>query len=59
MRTGWDMDPFLVISIRKKVFRIRIIRHSLNPTWDEKLTPLPRARIRERLQSPADRARLG
>lgn len=31
------MDPFVVISFSKKIFRTRIIRHSLNPTWDEKL----------------------
>ncbi|CCL98617.1 uncharacterized protein FIBRA_00619 [Fibroporia radiculosa] len=36
-RTGWDMDPFVVISFGKKVFRTRVIRHSLNPTWDEKM----------------------
>ncbi|KAH7884251.1 phosphatidylserine decarboxylase-domain-containing protein [Phlebopus sp. FC_14] len=36
-RTGWDMDPFVVVSFGKKVFRTRIIRHSLNPTWDEKM----------------------
>ena len=36
-RLGWDMDPFVVISFGKKVFRTRVIRHSLNPTWDEKL----------------------
>jgi len=36
-RTGWDMDPFAVISFGKKVFRTRVIRHSLNPVWDEKL----------------------
>jgi phosphatidylserine decarboxylase len=36
-RTGWDMDPFVVISFGKKVFRTRVIRHSLNPTWNEKL----------------------
>ncbi|ESK89527.1 phosphatidylserine decarboxylase [Moniliophthora roreri MCA 2997] len=36
-RTGWDMDPFIVISFGKKVFRTRVIRHSLNPVWDEKL----------------------
>ncbi|TIC11746.1 hypothetical protein E3Q14_02147 [Wallemia mellicola] len=36
-RTGWDMDPFVVISFGKKIFRTRVIRHSLNPTWDEKL----------------------
>ena len=37
MRTGWDMDPFVVISFGKKVFRTRVIRHSRNPVWDEKL----------------------
>ena len=31
------MDPFTVISFGKKVFRTRVIRHSLNPTWNEKL----------------------
>ena len=31
------MDPFVVISFGKKVFRTRVIRHSLNPNWDEKL----------------------
>jgi len=31
------MDPFAVISFGKKVFRTRVIRHSLNPVWDEKL----------------------
>ena len=36
-RIGWDMDPFVVISFGKKVFRTRIIRHSLNPTRDQKL----------------------
>ncbi|KAF8629477.1 hypothetical protein AX15_003424 [Amanita polypyramis BW_CC] len=36
-RTGWDMDPFVVISFGKKVFRTRVIRHTLNPEWDEKL----------------------
>ncbi|KAK7682588.1 hypothetical protein QCA50_014388 [Cerrena zonata] len=36
-RIGWDMDPFVVISFGKKVFRTRVIRHSLDPTWDEKL----------------------
>lgn len=27
----------MVISFGKKVFRTRVIRHQLNPTWDEKL----------------------
>jgi phosphatidylserine decarboxylase len=31
------MDPFVVISFGKKVFRTRVIRHSRNPVWDEKL----------------------
>jgi hypothetical protein len=31
------MDPFVVISFGKKVFRTRVIRHSLNPVFDEKL----------------------
>ena len=31
------MDPFVVISFGKKVFRTRVIRHTLNPVWDEKL----------------------
>lgn len=34
---GWDMDPFVVVSFGKKVFRTRVIRHSLNPQWDEKM----------------------
>ncbi|KAJ9108700.1 hypothetical protein QFC21_000020 [Naganishia friedmannii] len=36
-RFSFDMDPFVVISFGKKVFRTRVIRHSLNPTWDEKM----------------------
>jgi phosphatidylserine decarboxylase len=31
------MDPFVVISFGKKVFRTRVIRHSLQPVWEEKL----------------------
>lgn len=31
------MDPFVVISFSKKVFRTRVLRHNLNPVWDEKL----------------------
>jgi len=36
-RTGWDMDPFVVVAFSKKVFRTRVIRHSRTPVWDEKL----------------------
>ena len=31
------MDPFVVVSFGKKVFRTRVIRHSLNPQWEEKM----------------------
>lgn len=37
LRTGFDMDPFCVISFGRKVFRTRVIRHSLNPVWEERL----------------------
>ncbi|PPQ86997.1 hypothetical protein CVT25_009531 [Psilocybe cyanescens] len=33
----WDMDPFVVIAFGRKVFRTRVIRHSCDPVWDEKL----------------------
>ena len=35
--TGWDMDPFVVISFGRKVFRTCIVRYALNPVWHEKL----------------------
>ncbi|GAA6036505.1 hypothetical protein JCM8097_003538 [Rhodosporidiobolus ruineniae] len=37
LRTGYDMDPFCVISFGRKIFRTRVIRHSLNPVWEERL----------------------
>ncbi|KAF8939385.1 hypothetical protein BGZ58_009913 [Dissophora ornata] len=36
-RTGFDMDPFVVISFGKYIFRTRVIRHNLNPIWEAKL----------------------
>lgn len=36
-RTGFDMDPFVVVSLGKKTYRTRHIRHSLNPVFDEKM----------------------
>ncbi|KAI8988405.1 phosphatidylserine decarboxylase-domain-containing protein [Mycotypha africana] len=36
-RTGFDMDPFVIISYGTSTFRTRAIRHSLNPVWNEKL----------------------
>jgi phosphatidylserine decarboxylase len=34
---GFDMDPFVVVSFAKNTFRSKIIDHSLNPQWNEKL----------------------
>ncbi|KAG8892850.1 hypothetical protein FRC01_013917, partial [Tulasnella sp. 417] len=34
---GMDMDPFCVISFGKKSFSTRVIRHSLDPNWNQKL----------------------
>ena len=36
-RTSFDMDPFVVTSLGKKTFRTRVIRHNLNPVFEEKL----------------------
>ncbi|KAJ3154639.1 hypothetical protein HDU89_007877 [Geranomyces variabilis] len=36
-RTSFDCDPFVVISYGPKTFRTRTIRHSLNPTWNERV----------------------
>ncbi|EST05400.1 Phosphatidylserine decarboxylase-related [Kalmanozyma brasiliensis GHG001] len=35
--TGFDMDPFAIISFGQKIFRTRVARHTLNPAWNEKL----------------------
>lgn len=35
--TSFDMDPFVIVSFGQKIFRTRVARHTLNPTWDEKL----------------------
>lgn len=37
-RTGFDMDPFVVISFGKKTFRTGWRRHTLNPVFNETLT---------------------
>ncbi|KAI9477809.1 MAG: phosphatidylserine decarboxylase-domain-containing protein [Benjaminiella poitrasii] len=36
-RTGFDMDPFVIVSYGASTFRTRAIRHNLNPIWNEKL----------------------
>lgn len=36
-RTGFDMDPFIVVSFGKKTFRTQWRRHTLNPVFNEKM----------------------
>lgn len=36
-RTSFDMDPFVVTSLGRKTYRTRVVRHDLNPVFDEKL----------------------
>ncbi|KAI1432672.1 phosphatidylserine decarboxylase-domain-containing protein [Xylaria sp. CBS 124048] len=36
-KTGFDMDPFVVASLGKKTFRTRVVRHNLNPVFNEKM----------------------
>jgi len=36
-RTGYDMDPFVIVSFGKKTFRTRVIRHNLNPVFNERV----------------------
>ncbi|KAH9054981.1 C2 domain-containing protein [Lactarius vividus] len=35
--TGWDMDPFVEVSIGEEVKRTKVIRHSRDPVWNEQL----------------------
>lgn len=36
-KTGFDMDPFVVISLGRQTFRTKTIRHNLNPVYNEKM----------------------
>lgn len=36
-RTSFDMDPFVVTSLGKKTYKTKVVRHKLNPVYDEKL----------------------
>ncbi|KAI9009539.1 phosphatidylserine decarboxylase-domain-containing protein [Gaertneriomyces semiglobifer] len=36
-RTSFDCDPFVVISYGRKTFRTRMLRHTLNPVWNERV----------------------
>ncbi|KAJ2958749.1 hypothetical protein NQZ79_g5719 [Umbelopsis isabellina] len=37
IHTSFDMDPFVVVTFGRSTFRTKALRHTLNPTWNEKL----------------------
>ncbi|KAI9439596.1 C2 domain-containing protein [Lactarius indigo] len=37
-RLGWDMDPFVQVSIGEWAQRTTVISHKRNPVWDERLS---------------------
>jgi len=36
-RTSFDMDPFVIASLGKRTYRTKVIRHNLNPVFNEKM----------------------
>lgn len=36
-RTSFDMDPFVVVALGRKVLRTKVVRHNLNPIFNEKM----------------------
>ncbi|RKP11570.1 phosphatidylserine decarboxylase-domain-containing protein [Piptocephalis cylindrospora] len=37
LKTGYDMDPFCVATFGRSSFRTRVLRHTLEATWKERL----------------------
>ncbi|RKP22924.1 phosphatidylserine decarboxylase-domain-containing protein, partial [Syncephalis pseudoplumigaleata] len=37
LHTGFDMDPFAIVTFGRNTFRTQAIRHTLNPIWNERL----------------------
>ncbi|GMM44836.1 phosphatidylserine decarboxylase 2 [Pichia kluyveri] len=37
---GYDMDPFVVVSFSKQIFKTSVCRHALNPSWKNQLINL-------------------
>ena len=36
-RMGWDMDPYVKVTLGDEVKRTHVIQHNLNPVWDKQL----------------------
>ena len=36
-KTSFDVDPFVITSLGKKTYKTKVVRHNLNPVYDEKL----------------------
>lgn len=36
-KLGYDMDPFVVVSFSKQIFKTAVCRHALNPSWKNQL----------------------
>ncbi|KAK7903838.1 phosphatidylserine decarboxylase [Exophiala xenobiotica] len=36
-RTSFDMDPFVVTALGRRILRTKVVRHNLNPVYNEKM----------------------